>query len=183
VTAHTQVTELMSLLLDGEATPGQEETLRTHLRECPDCGALWAAWQALDAGFKAEPMVAPPPGLALRVAVRIDERSRWRSWTHWLGASLLIAWLSIAALGLLFTISALYWGLTHPLQAGMVLSAGAHVLSGVIWPMRSVEMVFASVGLTLWAGIVGYLVLTGMLLWLWLWLASRRAAFAPARSQ
>jgi predicted anti-sigma-YlaC factor YlaD len=183
VAAHTPYTELMSLVLDGEAAPGQAETLRKHLSGCPDCTAVWGAWQTLDTGFKSEPMATPPADLALQVAARIEERSRWRAWTRWLGASLLIAWLGIAALGLLFAITAICWGLTHPLPAGMVLSAGAHVLSGMLWPVRSVEMAFATVGLTLWAGIGGYLVMTGMLLWLWLWLASRRPAFTPARSQ
>jgi len=62
-----------------------------------------------------------------------------------------------------------------------VLSAGAHVLSGILWPMRSVEVVFATAGLSLWAGIGGYLVITGTLLGLWFWLASRRPGFASAR--
>jgi len=181
VTAHTQYTELMSLILDGEAAPGQQEVLRKHLLECPDCTAVWAAWQVLATGFKDEPMMVPPPGLALRVTARIEERSRWRAWTRWLGASLLIAWLGIAALALLFAITVTMWGLTHPLQAGTVLSAGAHVLSAILWPMRSVEVAFATAGLSLWAGIGGYLVLTGILLGLWLWLASRRPALASAR--
>ena len=90
MTAHTQYTELMSLILDGEATPGQQGMLRKHLLECPDCASVWTAWKAFDAGFKEAPMLAPSPDLALRVAARIEERSRWRTWTHWLGASLLI---------------------------------------------------------------------------------------------
>jgi hypothetical protein len=126
-------------------------------------------------------MIAPPPGLALRVAVRIDERSRWRSWTRWLGASLLIAWFSIGTLALLFAAAAVWWGLTRPLQASTVLSAGAHLLSGILWPVRSVEVAFATAGLSLWAGIGGYLVMTGALFGVWLWLAARHRMFAPAR--
>src|SRR5512139_1540308 len=122
----------MSLILDGEAVPGQQEMLRKHLLECPDCTSVWVAWQALDISFRNEPMMTPSPDLALRVAVRIEERSRWRSWMHWLGASLLIAWLGIAALALLFAVTAVWWGLTHPLRAGTVLSAGAHVLSAIL---------------------------------------------------
>ena len=125
--------------------------------------------------------MAPPPGLAFRVAARIEERSRWHSWTRWLGASLLIAWLGIGALALLFSVTAVWWGLTRPLQASTVLSAGAHVLSGILWPVRSVEVAFAAAGLSLWAGIGGYLVMTGALFGLWLWLASRRLVFAPTR--
>ena len=179
--AHTQYTTLMSLILDGEAAFGQQEALRKHLMECPDCAAVWAAWQMLDTEFKEQPMMAPPPGLALQVAARIEERSRWRTWTRWLGASLLIAWLGIAVLALLFAVTVTLWGLTHPMQAGTVLSAGAHVLSGIFWPVRSMEMVFASAGLSLWAGIAGYLIMTGILLGLWLWLAARRPAFASVR--
>jgi hypothetical protein len=94
---------------------------------------------------------------------------------------LLIAWLGIAALVLLFAITAVWWGLTHPLQASTVLSAGAHVLSAILWPVRGAEIALASAGLSLWVGIGGYLVLTGMLLGLWLWLAVRRSTSASAR--
>ena len=181
MTTHTQYTELMSLILDGEAAPGQQEMLRKHLLECPNCAAIWQAWQALDDSFREEPMMVPSPDLALRVAARIEERSRWRAWMRWLGASLLITWLGIAALASLFAVTAVWWGLTHPLQAGTVLSAGARMLSAILWPVRSVEMTFATAGLPIWAGIGGYLILTGVLFGLWLWLASRRPAFASAR--
>jgi len=181
VTTHTQYTELMSLMLDGEAAPGNQEMLRKHLLQCPDCTSVWAAWQALDVSFREEPMLAPPADLALRVSARIEERGRWRTWTRWLGASLLMAWLGIAALVSLFAVTAVWWGVTHPLQAGTVLSAGAHVLSAILWPVRSVEMTFAAAGLSIWTGIGGYLVVTGLLLGLWLWLAARRLAFAAAR--
>jgi predicted anti-sigma-YlaC factor YlaD len=181
VTAHTQYTELMSLILDDEAASGQQEMLRKHLLECPDCTSVWSAWQALDFSFSEQPMLAPSPDLALRVAARIEERSRWRTRTRWLGASLLIAGLGTAALASLFAVTAVWWGLTHPLQAGTVLSACARVLSAILWPVRSVEMTFAAAGLSIWAGIGGYLILTGMLFWLWLWLAARHPAFASAR--
>jgi len=181
VTAHTQYTELMSLILDGEAAPGHQEMLRKHLSECPDCAGVWQAWQAFDVSFREEPMLAPSPDLALRVATRIEERSRWRTWTRWLGASLVIAWMGIAALASLFAVTPVWWGVAHPLQAGTVLSACTHVLSAILWPVRGVEMAFAAAGLSLWAGVGVYLVLTGALLGLWLLLASRRPVLAPAR--
>jgi predicted anti-sigma-YlaC factor YlaD len=181
VTTHTQYTEMMSLILDGEAAPGQQEVLCKHLLECPECATVWEAWQALDETFIEEPMLAPSPDLALRVSARIEERSRWRIRTRWLGASLLMAWLGIGALVSLFAVTAVWWGVTHPFQAGTVLSAGAHVLSAILWPVRSVEMTFAAAGLSIWTGIGGYLVVTGLLLGLWL--AARRLAFAAARSQ
>jgi predicted anti-sigma-YlaC factor YlaD len=181
VTTHTQYTEVMSLLLDGEAAPGEQAALRKHLLECPDCSVVWAAWQMLDADFSEEPMVVPRPGLALRVAARLEERSRWRTWTRWLGISLLIAWLGVAALVSLFAVTAFWWGVTHPFQAGTVLSAGAHVFSAILWPVRSVETTFAAAGLSIWTGIGGYLVVTGVLLGVWLWLAARRPAYAAVR--
>jgi anti-sigma factor RsiW len=183
VAAHPQYTELMSLILDGEAAPDQRQTLRRHLQACSDCAVVWSDWQSLDATFRAAPMVSPAPGLASRVAARLQERDRWRASMHWLGASVLIGWLVITALALLFAGAAFWWGFTHPFQASTVLSAGALALSGVLWPIRSVEMAFATAGLSLWTGIGGCLVMTGMLSGLWLWLASRRPAFAPARVQ
>jgi len=181
VTTHTRYTEVMSLILDGEAAVGADEELRQHVLTCPDCAAVWAAWQAFDADLRAEPMLAPPADLALRVSARIEEQDCWRTWTRWLGASLLIAWLGIALLALSFVVAATLWGLAHPLQASTVLSAGAHALSGILWPVRSLELLLGSAGLTLWAGIGGYLVVTGALLWTWLWLVIRRPMFAVAR--
>ena len=178
MTTHARYTEVMSLILDGEAAAGADEELRQHVLACPDCAAVWATWQAFDADLRAEPMLAPPADLALRVSARIEERDRWRTGTRWLGASLLIAWLGIAALVSLFAATAVWWGVMHPFQAGTVLSAGAHVFSAILWPVRSVEMTFATAGLSIWIGIAGYLVVTGLFLCLWLWLAARRPAFA-----
>jgi predicted anti-sigma-YlaC factor YlaD len=181
VTTHARYTEVMSLILDGEAAAGADEELRQHMMVCPDCAVVWAAWQAFDTDFRTEPMLAPPADLALRVSARIEERDRWRTWTRWMGASLLVAWLGIAVLALSFVVAATLWGLAHPLQASTVLSAGAHALSGILWPVRGLEMLLGSAGLTLWAGIGGYLVVTGALMGAWLWLVVWHPAFATAR--
>ena len=39
--------------------PSEQEVLRKHLLECPDCAGVWAAWQALDDSFREEPMMVP----------------------------------------------------------------------------------------------------------------------------
>jgi anti-sigma factor RsiW len=183
MTAHAQYTGLMSLALDREITPSQDEILQAHLMTCPTCAALWAEWQAVDAEFEAAPMLTPPPGLALGVAARIEERGRRRSRARWFGAGLLIAWLACAALVLLLTVAGVWWGLAHPLQASVALSAGAHLLSGILWPVRSMEVAFAGAGISLWVGVGGYLALTGALLGLWLWLASRQRTLVTVRVQ
>jgi anti-sigma factor RsiW len=180
---HAQYTELMSLVLDGEAAPGDREALFGHLRECSACSALWASWQRLDAGLREAPMVAPPPGFARRVAVRIEQRNQRRAWLRWLGTGAIAAWLSIALFAWLFAVSVALWGFTHPQRAGTVLSAAARALSLALWPMRGVELASAVTGLPVWAGVGVCLALIGLLFGLWLWLALRRPAFAPARSQ
>lgn len=181
MTTHARYTEVMSLILDGEAAAGADEELRQHLLACPDCAAVWSTMQAFDADFRAAPMLSPPADLAQRVAVRIEARSRRHTSARWLGASLLLAWLGIAVLVLSVIVATTLWGVAHPLQASTVLSAGAHALSGILWPVRSLEMLLGSAGLTLWTGIGGYLVVTGVLMGAWLWLAVRRPAFAADR--
>jgi anti-sigma factor RsiW len=44
---HTRITALMSLTLDGVATPDEQREMQEHLDDCPECAATWVQWQAL----------------------------------------------------------------------------------------------------------------------------------------
>lgn len=172
---HSQYTELMSLALDHEANAEQLAALQAHLKGCLECAGVWARWQALDVRFRAAPMLAPPPRLAERVMARIETRTRRRSWGGWLGAGLFFAWLAAACVVLLALLGGVWWGVTHPLQASMALSAGTRLLSSVLWPVRSAGVLLTSAGLSLQAGVAAYLGLTCLLLAAWAWLVIRRA--------
>ncbi len=165
---HTYFTELMSLALDHEADVEQLRALKTHLEICPACAATWARWQALDVRFRAAPMLAPPPDLAARVMARLAAHdSRRRSWGGWLG--LLVAWGAIACTGLLTLIACAWWGIMYPVQASMALAAIAQLLGALVWPLRGLEIVLDSAGLSLQATVAGCLGLTAALIGLWIW--------------
>jgi anti-sigma factor RsiW len=171
----------MSLALDHEANAAQMDALHAHLRGCAGCAAAWARWQALDARFRAAPMLAAPPQLAERVLARLATRRRRRFWRGWLGAGLFIAWLAVAGVILLALLGGAWWGLTHPLHASLALSAAARLLSGVLWPVRSAGVMLTSAGVSPQAGVAAYLGLTSLLCGVWVWLVIRRAPLSRTR--
>jgi len=73
--------ELIQQHLDG-LEPSDPAALEAHLRSCPACQALHAATTRLRAGLRLLTPPAPPPGMACRIATRlqVDYRSRllWR---------------------------------------------------------------------------------------------------------
>jgi len=170
---HSEYTELMSLALDHEADAAQMAALHAHLKGCAGCAATWARWQAVDARFRAAPMLDAPPQLAARVLARLETRRRHRFWGGWFGAGLFIAWLAVAGAILVALLGGAWWGFTHPLAASMALSAGVRLLSSVLWPVRSAGILLTSAGLSLGAGVAAYVGLTCLLLGTWAWLVIR----------
>lgn len=146
---HSQYTELMSLALDHEADAGQLAALEAHLRACHECAATWARWQMLDARLRAAPMLVPPPHLAGQVMARLAARRQRAGWGGWFGVALLAAWLLTFGGLLLAIIAGAVWALTYPAQASIVLSAGARLLSGLLWPLRSAAIALTSAGVSL----------------------------------
>ena len=69
-----QVTELMSLQLDGLLDGGERQALEAHLANCAPCQQTWAAMQRLSTILATAPTVAPSAGFAARVAERIVQR-------------------------------------------------------------------------------------------------------------
>jgi len=159
--------------LDHEANAQQLEALHAHLKGCTACAATWARWQKVDARFRAAPTLDAPPQLAERVLARLAARRRRRFWRGWFGAGLFIVWLAAAGMILLVSLAGIWWGMTHPVQASLALSAGARLSSSVLWPVRSVGVVLASTGVSLQAGLAAYLGVTGLLLGAWVRLLSR----------
>jgi anti-sigma factor RsiW len=171
----------MSLALDHEADAAQMAALHVHLKECAGCAATWARWQAVDARLRAASMLDAPPQFAARVLARLEARRRRRFWGGWFGAGLFVAWLAMAGVILLALLGSAWWGLTHPLAASMALSAGVRLLSSVLWPVRTAEILLTSAGLSLGAGVAACLGLTGLLLGAWAWLVIRRAPLGRVR--
>jgi hypothetical protein len=67
-----QYTEWMSLAQDGMLSSTQTRLLHGHMAVCPPCQTTWEAMNLVSQMMHAAPMVAPAPGLALRVQKRLE---------------------------------------------------------------------------------------------------------------
>ncbi len=87
---HEEISQQISLALDGALSLEEERQLRAHLQECPACATLWEEMRGVSGLFERPPLLAPPPLLAARVMRRIERRERWRAWMRRLAVSLLV---------------------------------------------------------------------------------------------
>jgi anti-sigma factor RsiW len=171
---HSQYTELMSLILDDEASAEQTAEMHAHLATCQACAATWARWRAMDAHFRRAPMLAPSHDLADQVLARLKTRSQRRFWKGWLGVGIFLAWIAMAGAVVAALAGVIWWGISHPLQAGVTLSAATQLVSSFLWPVRGAAAALTSAGLPLGYGIAGYFGVTCALLALWVWVVARR---------
>jgi len=73
-----QYTEWMSLAQDGMLSSTQTRLLHGHMAVCPPCQTTWEAMNLVSQMLHAAPMVAPAPGLALRVQKVLEYRQERR---------------------------------------------------------------------------------------------------------
>jgi hypothetical protein len=73
-----QYTEWMSLAQDGMLSSTQTRLLHGHMAVCPPCQTTWEAMNLVSQMLHAAPMVAPAPGLALRVQKKLEYRQEHR---------------------------------------------------------------------------------------------------------
>ena len=175
---HTDYTLLMSLMLDGEATPADEQRMREHLRTCGACAGVWERWQALDRRMVAAPHVEPAIDLTDKIMAGIEAQANKRHRARWLGSGFLASWLTVSLIGLAVLGWVIFWSLQNPQQASGLLFA---ILKGVnvgSWVMFGLLRLLAGIGApTLAAGIGLLATLTCMLGMLWLWLIGRSHAW------
>jgi len=69
----TESTKLLSEYLDGELSPGDRESLESHLNECARCSGEYQAFLKIHESFKTRGFDAPP-GLAARIIESLPER-------------------------------------------------------------------------------------------------------------
>ena len=171
---HEPFTVLMSLVLDGEATPAEEARLREHLKVCRTCMAVWQQWQALDQHLTAAPVLRPPRDFMTGVTARLEDRRQRRRRSRWFGSGLLAAGGLIMGAFWLCVIGLAGWGWYHPQEVGVIVSVGAQLLSGLSWFLRGIGVLVHSLGTVVFAfGVEFYLCLTGGLGVLWLWVLVR----------
>ena len=172
---HAEYTMLMSVALDDEATPTEQQRLRDHLRSCAACAGVWERWQAVDRRLEAAPLMIPSPRFADTLMARIEaqalepQRSRrlnTRFVVVLLAAGLVLA---LALTGLLF-----YWGAQNPAQVSNVFFAALRGVGTTTWIFLGFLRLMGGVGApTLAAGVGLLATLTCLLSMLWLWVVGR----------
>lgn len=130
-----QMSEFMSLALDGLLPADDLQRLHDHLATCPLCQAEWQAMQQVSALFEQAPLVGPPLGFALRVDRRLEEKVRKQRRTFgsvaMLTGSLSLATVTVAAV-VIIALGVLAWswlGTQPAVQQGT--DAVSQVASGV----------------------------------------------------
>ena len=79
--------ELISSMADGELSAEEQAVLAPHLEHCPDCAALYEAFQSIS-GLIAGDLAEPPEVLSENVMAelrRADIRAKSRKQKHWKG--------------------------------------------------------------------------------------------------
>lgn len=79
--------ELISSMADGELSAEEQAVLAPHLEHCPDCAALYEAFQSIS-GLIAGDLAEPPETLSENVMAqlrRADIRAKSRKKKHWKG--------------------------------------------------------------------------------------------------
>jgi len=156
---HEEISQQISLALDGALSREEERRLRAHLQECPTCATLWEEMRGVSGLFERPPLLAPPPLLAARVMRRIERRERWRTWVRRLTVALLVLILLTTALSLpLMGLSTL--AVNHPALSQVVLRAFVRAIEVVraLWAALGM-MARAFLGRKEWLFLAVWLVL------------------------
>ena len=168
-----QVSELMSLHLDGYVSDEAWEEVDTHLATCGACSARWAAFNRVAALFAAEPMAQPPLDFTARLMNRVADRrqpaiSPWRTITGWL--VLFVGGLALAMLGLVVTWDQ-FWPWVADLGADLGVPAMSDRAVDLIVNMPSIGAAFLlALPLPL---IIGYVLVTLALATAWVYALGR----------
>ncbi|MEJ2210447.1 MAG: zf-HC2 domain-containing protein [Anaerolineae bacterium] len=130
-----QVTEMMSLALDGLLDEAGRQRLQQHLDTCPACQAEWQAMQTVSTLFERSALVGPPLGFAVRVERRLETKQKKRRRTFGgvavLTSSLSLAGVTVAAVCLI-VLGIVAWQWLGDLQSVQVgLEAASQVASGM----------------------------------------------------
>lgn len=154
---HREYTQLMSLVLDGEATPAEAQRLREHLDACGACSETWRQWRAIDRRFAATPALAAPVGLAERVIAGLETVELRRRRARWLGAGLLVGWMSFAVVAAVVASLAVVWFQSNTAYIVSRAVFVAHWIGALLLLAHGAVAAGASLGAPALAGAVGLL--------------------------
>jgi anti-sigma factor RsiW len=123
-----QMSQWMSLALDGLLEAERRQQFERHLELCLECQARWKAMQAVSAWLEGAPMAGPSLGFEVRVERRLVERARKRR--RWFGSvavltsSLSLAGITVAAV-LMLVLGVWAWS---QLSAEPEVQQGSHAI-------------------------------------------------------
>jgi len=170
-----EASEMMSLRLDSELHPQEEQALQQHLLMCDSCRAEWEAMECACALFGGVVPTPPPPGLSSRVMAAIGQReSRLAILRN--SVALCLGLLILTMLCLSFWITAAS-PLDTILHSAPLVSAIATMTVGVIDILGTLLRAGALVVRTVltspgYVGLMGYVAVAGALVLWWLRIVS-----------
>jgi predicted anti-sigma-YlaC factor YlaD len=175
ITMHTEYTMLMSVALDDETTPAEQQRLRDHLRTCTACSGVWERWQAVDRRFDAAPLITPSATFADTVMARIEAQALKPQRARWLNARLAVSLLAAGLLiALVLTGLLVYWGAQNPAHVSNAFFAVLRGVGAAAWVFLGILRLMGGVGApTLAAGVGLLATLTCLFSILWLWVVGR----------
>ncbi|HKV28839.1 MAG TPA: zf-HC2 domain-containing protein [Candidatus Acidoferrales bacterium] len=71
---HQEIRELLSLAAAGALDAAENQRVSTHVRDCPECAAELASWQAIGSGLRRIPTPQAPAALVARTIARAQMR-------------------------------------------------------------------------------------------------------------
>lgn len=163
-----EVSEMMSLELDGALSDKERRSFEAHLAACGECQKEWALFRRINSAYKMVKFTQPPPGLTEAVMARIRHQALKRSIVRGsllvMGASLLAALtIGLAALALFPLLTSLA---QYPFFAALLEMAEGFASVGRVCAY-AVELVLGTI---LQSGApalaIGYLMLAvGLVIW------------------
>jgi len=180
-----KASELMSLHLDSELPPQEEQALQQHLLTCPSCRAEWQTMQQACALFSEVTLIAPAPNLSQRVMAKI-RRHESRLAILRNGVVVLLSVLLLAAL------SFSSWMAAPPMEVILHSPALVSAIVGIlVGAMDVLGTLLRAAALVLQAIVtspgrivlLGYVALAGALAIWWIRLVSGRTIPAPTRDR
>jgi predicted anti-sigma-YlaC factor YlaD len=172
-----QMSELMSMALDGLLDAADQGWLQRHVATCSVCRSEWEAMQQVSALFEGSPMIGPPLGFAIRVERRLEQKTVKRRRTFG-GVALLTSSLSLAGMTVatvaLIVVGLVAWnwlGKLPAVQQGT--SAVSQVASGMGLVGKGASLFLGDLLLRFGPALIiligiGLVVLAG--LWIWLFI-------------
>jgi anti-sigma factor RsiW len=171
---HSEMTLLMSLVLDDEATEAEARTLREHVARCDACARTWQRWQELDRRFTLAPVVPAPVDFSALVAARLDQRLEEQRRRRWLIAGLALSWVAAVFVAVLAISLVNGWPLQVLSSGGVVSATWAGVFSIGGWAFRAASQLVERMGTPTVAASAGALLcVTCGLATVWLWMVAR----------